>query len=66
MKQPETKLERRLSDPDAVATDWGETRRTLEKAKPIPGRRSGTDAGISRSATAPLNTKVVAWPWCSR
>jgi general stress protein 26 len=33
MKQPETKLDRRFSDPDAVATEWAETRRMLERAE---------------------------------
>ena len=33
MKQPETKLDRRFSDPDAVATGWEETRRVLEQAQ---------------------------------
>jgi general stress protein 26 len=33
MKQPETKLDRRFSDPKAVATNWEETRRELEKAE---------------------------------
>jgi general stress protein 26 len=33
MRQPETKLDRRFSDPDAVATEWAETRRLLEKAE---------------------------------
>ena len=33
MKQPETKLDRRFSDPDAVATGWNETRRVLEEAQ---------------------------------
>jgi general stress protein 26 len=33
MKQPETKLDRRFSDPNAVATEWAETRRMLEKAE---------------------------------
>ena len=33
MKQPETKLDKRFSDPDAVATEWAETRRLLENAE---------------------------------
>jgi nitroimidazol reductase NimA-like FMN-containing flavoprotein (pyridoxamine 5'-phosphate oxidase superfamily) len=33
MKQPVTELDTRFSDPDAVATDWEETRRALEEAK---------------------------------
>lgn len=33
MQQPVTKLDRRFSDPDAVATGWEETRRLLEKAE---------------------------------
>jgi len=33
MKQPDTKLDSRFSDPDAVATEWEETRRLLEKAE---------------------------------
>ena len=33
MKQPMTKLDKRFSDPDAVATEWAETRRMLERAE---------------------------------
>jgi general stress protein 26 len=33
MKQPETKLDERFSDADAVATEWAETRRMLETAE---------------------------------
>jgi general stress protein 26 len=33
MKPPETNLDRRFSDPDAVATEWAETRRMLERAE---------------------------------
>jgi nitroimidazol reductase NimA-like FMN-containing flavoprotein (pyridoxamine 5'-phosphate oxidase superfamily) len=33
MKRPVTKLDRRFSDPDAAATEWGETRRVLERAE---------------------------------
>ena len=33
MKQPMTKLDKRFSDPDAVATGWDETRRVLEQAE---------------------------------
>ena len=33
MQQPVTELDSRFSDQDAVATDWGETRRTLEEAE---------------------------------
>ena len=33
MRQPMTELDARFSDPDAVATDWDQTRRALEDAK---------------------------------
>jgi hypothetical protein len=33
MKQPVTTLDRRFSDPEAVAADWEDTRRLLEKAE---------------------------------
>jgi nitroimidazol reductase NimA-like FMN-containing flavoprotein (pyridoxamine 5'-phosphate oxidase superfamily) len=33
MRQPETELDARFSDQNAVATDWDETRRTLEEAE---------------------------------
>ena len=33
MQQPESKLDTRFSDPNAVPTDWSETRRTLENAE---------------------------------
>ncbi|HEY2776852.1 MAG TPA: pyridoxamine 5'-phosphate oxidase family protein [Gaiellaceae bacterium] len=33
MQQPTTELDTRFSDSDAVATDWEETRRTLENAE---------------------------------
>jgi nitroimidazol reductase NimA-like FMN-containing flavoprotein (pyridoxamine 5'-phosphate oxidase superfamily) len=33
MKEPATKLDSRFGDADAVATEWDETRRTLEKAQ---------------------------------
>ena len=33
MMQPVTELDTRFSDPDAVATDWEETRRALEDAE---------------------------------
>jgi general stress protein 26 len=33
MKQPVTELDARFSDQDAVATDWEETRRVLERAE---------------------------------
>lgn len=33
MQQPVTDLDTRFSDPNAVATDWQETRRTLEDAQ---------------------------------
>lgn len=33
MQQPVTELDSRFSDPNAVATDWEETRRTLEGAE---------------------------------
>jgi general stress protein 26 len=33
MNQPVTELDQRFSDPDAVATDWDETRRVLETAE---------------------------------
>jgi nitroimidazol reductase NimA-like FMN-containing flavoprotein (pyridoxamine 5'-phosphate oxidase superfamily) len=33
MKQPTTTLDRRFSDPNAVAMDWNETRRLLETAQ---------------------------------
>jgi len=33
MSAPETKLDTRFSDPDAVATSWNDTRRALEKAE---------------------------------
>jgi nitroimidazol reductase NimA-like FMN-containing flavoprotein (pyridoxamine 5'-phosphate oxidase superfamily) len=33
MAGPETKLDRRFSDPDAVATEWEETRRVHESAE---------------------------------
>jgi nitroimidazol reductase NimA-like FMN-containing flavoprotein (pyridoxamine 5'-phosphate oxidase superfamily) len=33
MNQPTTKLDTRFSDPDAVATEWDETRRVLETAE---------------------------------
>ena len=33
MEQPETKLDKRFSEPDAVATEWAETRRLLENAE---------------------------------
>ena len=33
MRQPMTDLDPRFSDPSAVATDWDETRRTLEDAE---------------------------------
>jgi nitroimidazol reductase NimA-like FMN-containing flavoprotein (pyridoxamine 5'-phosphate oxidase superfamily) len=32
MRHPDTKLDTRFSDPDAVATGWEETRRALEQA----------------------------------
>jgi nitroimidazol reductase NimA-like FMN-containing flavoprotein (pyridoxamine 5'-phosphate oxidase superfamily) len=32
-QEPETTLDQRFSDPDAVATDWDETRRALETAE---------------------------------
>jgi nitroimidazol reductase NimA-like FMN-containing flavoprotein (pyridoxamine 5'-phosphate oxidase superfamily) len=33
MRHPDTKLDTRFSDPDAVATGWEETRRALEQAE---------------------------------
>ena len=33
MNEPATKLDTRFSDPDAVATEWDETRRVLETAE---------------------------------
>ena len=33
MQQPVTELDRRFSEPNAVATDWQETRRVLERAE---------------------------------
>lgn len=33
MNEPVTKIDPRFSDPDAVATSWDETRRTLEEAE---------------------------------
>jgi general stress protein 26 len=33
VREPETKLDARFSDPDAVATEWEETRRVLESAE---------------------------------
>ena len=33
MQQPVTELDKRFSDQNAVATDWGETRRALEDAE---------------------------------
>jgi nitroimidazol reductase NimA-like FMN-containing flavoprotein (pyridoxamine 5'-phosphate oxidase superfamily) len=33
MQQPVTELDTRFSEPDAVATDWEETRRVLERAE---------------------------------
>ena len=33
MNEPVTELDTRFSDPDAVATEWDETRRVLETAE---------------------------------
>jgi general stress protein 26 len=33
MKEPVTKIDSRFSDPDAIATEWDETRRVLEMAE---------------------------------
>ena len=33
MREPATELDTRFSDPDAVATEWAETRRALERAE---------------------------------
>ena len=44
MQQPVTELDPRFSEPNAVATDWEETRRVLEGAELSGSRPFGSTA----------------------
>jgi hypothetical protein len=50
MSAPETNLDTRFSDPDAVATSWNDTRQALEEAETRRAEEARARAGCGATS----------------